>query len=70
MKVTRWTLAIIAVLVLAASGCTQPRFGSLEYSCPYGNTARNSEKRWWGEEKSTADFDIDKFMWRWRGLTQ
>ncbi len=64
------TLFILAFLCAIVAGCTQPRIGSLEYSCPYGNTARNSKKRWWGEKRPAADIDIDKFMWRWRGLTK
>jgi hypothetical protein len=63
-------LAAAAALCLCILGCVQPRYGSPDYYDPYGNTARTPEKRWWAEEKGSSDLDIDKFLWRWRGLTE
>jgi len=60
----------LAVMLTIIAGCVQPRIGSLEYSDPYGSTATNPDKRWWGEESSGGDLNVDKFLYRWRGLTE
>lgn len=62
-------VCLIATCMLLVS-CVQPRVGSPGYSDPYGDTSYSPEKRWWGEETPRANVDIDKFLWRWRGLNE
>lgn len=62
-------IALVVLLTIVA-GCVQPRIGSPEYSDPYGNTVGSSDKRWWGEESSGSELNVDKFLYRWRGLTE
>lgn len=66
-----WLAFFVLVLALATlAGCVQPRIGSLEYSDPYGNTANNPDRNWWDRESAPGELDVDKFLWRWRGLTE
>ncbi len=66
-----WVILIALVLLSATlAGCVQPRVGSPGYANPYGDTTTSPSKRWWGEESPRADVDIDKFLWRWRGLNE
>ena len=60
----------LVVLTVVLTGCVQPRVSSPEYGNPYGDTSYSPSKRWWGEERPRGDVDVDKFLWRWRGLTQ
>jgi hypothetical protein len=70
MRSTAVALALL-LLVLAFSGCVQPRFTGPDYSDPYGGHTTLPEKRWWAEEKSSSsDFDLDRFMFRWPSYGQ
>ena len=63
-------VVLLIVMCIFLTSCVQPRVGSPGYSNPYGDTSYSPERRWWGEESPRADVDIDKFMWRWRGLNE
>jgi hypothetical protein len=63
-------LGLLAVAFLECAGCTQPAVGTPGYHDPYGATAGESERHWWGEERDNRDVDLDRFLHRWRGLTE
>jgi hypothetical protein len=63
-------LLVFALLVVAFAGCVQARVGSAEYSDPYGFTPENPDKRWWSQERPVKEVNIDKFLYRWKGLTK
>ena len=63
-------LLVSALVTLALVGCVQARVGSPEYTDPYGFNPEYPDKRWWGEDRPVRDVDIDKFLYRWKGLTK
>jgi hypothetical protein len=62
-------LLIVSLMVLTIVGCVQPRVGGTEYRDSHGWAMSGPKRHWWGKDRPERDVDIDRFLYRWQGLT-